>query len=242
MDERFPTPVGPRVAWGIHVFTATGALCGMFGLIAINDNEPKAALLWLMAALVIDGIDGPIARRCQVKAALPKVDGYVLDLVIDFFTCVIVPALFIYNFHLLPDPVAVPAMAAIVLTSLFAFSRSDIQTDDNYFEGFPAMWNLVANTFFLVSTPRMVNVVVVVGLCALTLSSVKFPHPVRVSNNRAVTLPITIAWFGTMTGLTIIYPTSVWWAQAVLLLALAYFALLSVRRTLSDTQNVAPAF
>jgi phosphatidylserine synthase len=101
----------------------------------------------------------------------------------------------------------------------------------------------VANTFFLVHTPKMVNVVVVVGLCALTMSSVKFPHPVRVSNNRAVTLPVTIAWFGTMTVLTTIYPTSVWWAQAVLLLALAYFASLSVHRTLNDdTHNVAPAF
>jgi phosphatidylcholine synthase len=105
------------------------------------------------------------------------------------------------------------------------------------------MWNLVANTFFLVHTDRMVNVVVVVGLCALTMSSVKFPHPVRVSNNRAVTLPVSIVWFTTMTGLTIIYPTSVWWAQALLLLALAYFAALSVHRTLNDdAHNVAPAF
>jgi phosphatidylcholine synthase len=222
IGDRMIPRSSPRVAWSIHLFTATGAVLGFIALVQVVENHPKAALLWLMAALIVDGIDGPLARKCEVKTFAPQVDGNILDLVIDYVTCVVVPAIFIHKFALLPDHLSLLGVSLIMFTSLFSFSRNDLMQHDNFFAGFPAVWNLVANTMFLVNT------------AGLTFSRVKFAHPMRVAANRAITVPVTVAWFGTMTVLTAVYPTSAAWAQTVLIVALAYFAFLSIHRTVQD--------
>jgi phosphatidylcholine synthase len=238
LGERFVPHATPRVAWSIHLFTATGAVLGFFALVNVVEHHPKAALLWLMAAQVVDGVDGPLARMCEVKRLTPQVDGNVLDLVIDYMTCVIVPAMFIHQFGLLPDGLSMLGVSAIMFTALFCFARSDLMQEDNFFAGFPAAWNLVANTMFLVNTPRWINFLIVLFFAGLTFSSVKFAHPLRVVANRSITIPVTVAWLATMTVLTIVFPTSAAWAQTVLVVALGYFAFLSIRRTLADRQPV----
>ena len=238
IGERMMPRVTARVAWSVHLFTATGAVLGFFALVQVVEKHPKAALLWLMAALIVDGLDGPLARKCQVKTLTPQVDGNVLDLVIDYVTCVVVPAMFIHQFKLLPNGLSMVGVSRIMFTALVCFARHDLMQVDNFFAGFPAVWNLVANTMFLVNTPRWMNFLIVLVLAGLTFSSVKFAHPMRVVANRRITLPVTIVWFGTMTVLTIVYPTSAAWAQAVLILALCYFAFLSIRRTMQDRPRV----
>ena len=47
---------------------------------------------------VLDGLDGPLARRINCREVLPEMDGYVLDLVVDFVTCVVLPAMFVLQF------------------------------------------------------------------------------------------------------------------------------------------------
>ena len=46
----------------------------------------------------MDGLDGTLARKYEVKEMLPHFDGSVLDLVIDYLTYVFIPAIFIYRY------------------------------------------------------------------------------------------------------------------------------------------------
>ena len=226
-----------RKAWGIHVFTATGAVCGLLGLLSVLDGSPRAAMLWLMGALVIDGIDGPMARRVDVRLHVPNVDGNVLDLVIDYVTCVVAPAVFLHRFDMLPRGGALLGSGLVMVTALYCFSRVDLMTDDHYFNGFPAMWGLVVNVLWVLKSRPMVNMVVIVVLSAMTFTSVKFPHPIRVRDHRNVTMPVVVVWLLVMVLLTIGYPSSTLAADMIEIGGAAYLVWLAVVRTRRDTQR-----
>ena len=188
----------PAVAWGIHLFTGTGIVFGLLGLLGVLDGSPRGALLWLMVAMVVDGLDGPMARACSVKLLVPRVDGNTMDLVIDYVTCVLAPAVFVHQFGLLPHRISLVGTGLILVSSLYAFSRTDLMTEDHFFNGFPAMWNLAVNVMWILNTRKSVNLIVVGVLVVLTFAPIQFPHPIRVRMNRTITLPVTIVWLGTM--------------------------------------------
>src|SRR5688500_13105854 len=89
--------------WLVHIFTALGTVCGMLGTIPGADCQPRAAILWLAVAMVLDGIDGPAARAWSVSEHVPRIDGYTLDLIIDFVTCIVIPVIFLHQFDMLPE-------------------------------------------------------------------------------------------------------------------------------------------
>ena len=227
LAERVRTPA---VAWGIHLFTGTGIVFGLLGLLGVLDGNPRAALLWLMVAQVVDGLDGPMARACSVKLLVPRVDGNTMDLVIDYVTCVLAPAMFLHQFGLLPPRLSLVGTGLILVSSLYAFSRTDLMTPDHYFNGFPAMWNLVVNMMWVLGTRHSVNLVVVLVLVALTFAPVQFPHPVRVRSGRNLTLPITVVWLGTMAYFTALESTPRW-GEAVQFLCVGWYGWLVVERT-----------
>lgn len=234
-DERSAT----RLAWGIHLLTASGALCGLFGLLSVLDGRSRAALLWLMLALVIDGIDGPVARKVDVRLHVPDLDGNILDLVIDYLTCVVAPAVFLDRFGMLPHGWSLVGAGFVMLTALYCFARLDQMTEDHFFNGFPAMWSLVVNLLWVLKTPKAVNLVVVLLLSVLTLTDIKVPHLVRVRQFRVLTLTVVITWLIVMTILTISYPATSPLGSTVLVLGAAYLVALSVLRTRRSTLMMA---
>ncbi len=189
-------PLTVPVAWAVHGITASGAVLGLLALIAILDRRPLLAVGWLVAAQVLDGLDGPLARRCRVRTALPRIDGWTLDLVVDYVTCVVAPALLLHEFVALPTGSSLVLCAIILGTSAIWFSRTDLETDDHWFRGYPATWNLVVPTLLLAGTEPWLNAAVIVALSALSLSDVKFVHPLRVRVHRAPTLVATVVWLG----------------------------------------------
>jgi phosphatidylcholine synthase len=168
------------VAWAVHAFSASGAVLAVLAVLAIDGHRWTEAMLWLFAALVVDGIDGTFARAARVKELAPRVDGDVLDLVIDYLNYVFVPTLFMLEARLLPDPLAVPLAALIQLSSLYVFARRDMKTEDNYFRGFPALWNVVALYFYATQIDPRVAAAVVAAFVILTFAPIHFVHPFRV--------------------------------------------------------------
>ncbi len=167
----------------------------MAALVSVVDNSPRLAIVWLLIAQVIDGIDGPIARRWLSDTTKPKYDGYILDLVIDYVTCVLVPAFFMYRFNVVPhNAIGMCAVAAVLGCSALWFSRTTIETDEYWFLGFPASWNMVIPTLFIVSPRTDVNVLICIGLSALSLTDVQFPHVLKVKTFRRCTMTAMILW------------------------------------------------
>jgi phosphatidylcholine synthase len=181
-------------AWLVHGLTASGGVLAFAGLLAVEAGAWRTALAWLVVALAVDGIDGPLARWSRVDLVTPTISGATLDLVVDYLTFVFVPALFIYRAGLVPTPLALVATILILVSSLYHYARSDLKTEDNYFRGFPALWNLVAFYLFVCRPPPTAGFVIVCLCAALTFLPVLFVHPVRVREHRRWLAAIAAAW------------------------------------------------
>ena len=83
------------MAWSVHLFTASAACIGVFTLEKIYQHQYVFAL-WLMAITVfIDAVDGTFARLANIKEVLPKIDGALLDNLVDYVNYVIAPCFFL---------------------------------------------------------------------------------------------------------------------------------------------------
>jgi len=194
MSSNLSDTTSRRAGYVIHVMTASGAVAGLLALQAVFDDRWRAALLWLIVCQVLDGLDGPIARKFDVTIHAPIIDGHVLDLVVDYVTCVVVPVALLARLELLPDHYETLVAGTVFLTSALWFARTDQETEDHWFNGFPAVWNLVVPTFLIFgSSPKVVMIVSLV-LCATQLTRIKIPHLVRVTSFRKITLPLTIVY------------------------------------------------
>jgi phosphatidylcholine synthase len=181
-------------AWLVHMFTASGAMLALLALMAIEREQWRLALLWLFIAVVVDGVDGSFARWARVKEQAPRIDGDTLDLVVDYLTYVFVPTIFIWRAGLIPAELAPWLAAAIQFSSLYLFSRTDMKTSDNYFRGFPALWNLVAFYLFVLQAGAPAGAIVVSALVVLTFAPVHFVHPFRVRDYGRWLPMLTFVW------------------------------------------------
>lgn len=188
-----PSPIIAR-AFAVHIFTAGGAALGFVALLMAFAGQWTAMFWCLGAALFIDGIDGTLARRYRVAEVLPRWSGDVLDLVVDFTTYVFVPACAIATSGLLPPWLAIPAGLLIVVTGALYFADRNMKTEDNYFRGFPALWNAVAFYLFVLKPSAWLAAAAIAILATLTFAPIKFLHPFRVRRLRAVTMAALVVW------------------------------------------------
>lgn len=189
-----PPPRHPLPAYAVHAFTASGAVLGLMALQAAGEGRWAAAFGWLGLALVVDGIDGTIARRVGVAGLLPRYSGEVLDLVVDYFTYVVVPVFLMVRADLVPAPLAWPLAAAILISSAFYFADAEMKTEEGGFRGFPAIWNVVVFLLAVFALPAWVNAVFVAVLVMATFAPFAFIHPFRVRRFRVVTVGVLCAW------------------------------------------------
>jgi phosphatidylcholine synthase len=181
-------------AFAVHIFTAAGAAFALAALVYAVAAQWPAMFLCLGIALIIDGIDGTIARHVKVAEVLPRWSGDVLDLIVDFVTYVFVPAYAIAAGGFLPAPLALPAGAVIVITGAIYFADREMKLAGNYFRGFPALWNAAAFYLFLVKPAPWLAVIIIVTLAVLTFAPFKFLHPMRVRRLRALNIAALLVW------------------------------------------------
>ena len=187
-----------RAGYALHVMTASGAVAGLLALQAVIDGNIRGALLWLVVCQVLDGLDGPIARKIDVVIHAPRVDGYVLDLIVDYLTCVVVPVALLVRLQILPREFQTIIASLILLMSALWFARSDIETEDHWFNGFPAVWNLAVPTYLVLNLKPNTVAIVTLILCVSQLTMLKFPHIIRVQAFRFITLPFGILYIGNL--------------------------------------------
>lgn len=208
-------------AWAVHGFTALGAVLGFAALMAAGQGEAVQCFAFLGLALVVDGIDGTLARALRVKEALPRIDGAVLDLVIDYLTYVLVPAVFVVWFDLLPRGLAMAGAGWMLVTSLYCFANTGMKSADHYFVGFPAIWNVVVLCLWLLQLGPAANAAVVAVLGGLTFVPVMFLHPLRVRALRPLNALAASAWLASAAWLVAVHPArpmlpfAVWLAAGV---------------------------
>lgn len=210
-------------AYAVHVLTASGVGLGLLALLAAHEQRFAAMFLWLGIALIVDGIDGPLARRLRVKEVLPHWSGDTLDFVVDYLNYVMIPAYALIVGGLLPTPLSYVAGMSIAITGALYFADTRMKTDDAFFRGFPAVWNVVVFYLFVGKPAPEVAFSIVIVLCVMTFVPFPFLHPFRVQRLRSVTLALLAFWAAlavTALAYDLSPPPAVWLA---LLLIAMYF-------------------
>jgi len=185
----------PRIAaLFVHLFTASGAVFAMLSMLAAANHQWSLMFLWLVVAFAVDGIDGPLARRFDVKNYAPRFDGVLLDLIIDYLTYVFIPAFALFQSGLLPGWTGWVTIIIITFASAMYFCDGNMKTKDNSFHGFPGCWNMVALVMFAIQPNFWIILSLVTTLAIAMFLPLKFIHPVRTERWRHASLPITLLW------------------------------------------------
>jgi phosphatidylcholine synthase len=229
------TPAQWGRAWLVHLFTTLGIVAAMLALRDVLIGDAKRAIVWLLLTLLIDGVDGPIARALEVERRVPLIDGFLLDLIIDYVACVIVPACFMYEFHAVPNNnFGVFVLCALVFTSAIWFARKDMMTEDNWFRGFPAAWNIVAPLMYLLEAREGVGAAMTLVLSVLCLTNMPFPHIARARYMRYWTWTGAVCLFTGISIGTLTLPHHYEFVRVMLFVGGAYFVVLAGVRALHD--------
>lgn len=191
-DEK---PRRATLAWGVHAFTASGAVIGTAALLAIFQGNLGRAGILMLVALVIDSVDGTLARAARVSEVLPSFNGRRLDDMVDYLNYVIVPAVFLIQAgNLLSWHWA----ALPILASAYGFSQEDAKTEDNFFLGFPSYWNVVALYLWLLSISPGLGTAIVAVLSALVFVPLKYLYPSKMPRFRTEMALLGVVWLGAM--------------------------------------------
>jgi phosphatidylcholine synthase len=226
-----PTKRQKLLAWSAHLLTASGAIWGLLTLLAIANGEWISAFAWMGVAIVVDSLDGFLARRVRVKEVLPEFDGALLDNILDFLNYVFVPAFFLSQSTLLPDPVGVLGATLILLASSYQFCQDDAKTEDHYFKGFPSYWNIMVFYLFILNLNGWANFAVVAILALLVFVPIKYIYPSRTSFYQGLTLLLSALWGIAVIVIMFTYPTHSPWLVWYLLLYVLYYTAMSLVAT-----------
>lgn len=228
MTDPRPSFFRTLAAYGVHFFTATGAVWGLLAILAIFDGDYRMMIVWMIVAMLVDGFDGLLARWADVKKYASGVDGALLDNIIDYLNYVLVPAIFIVKTDFLPAPVKLFTACLILLTSAYQFTQTDAKTDDHHFKGFPSYWNVAALYMLLMGLPGWVNFGFLMLFNVLVFVPIKYIYPSRNSYLRQITLVLTYLYGAIGIWGLLQYPNHPQWFLWVSFVYVVYYIALSL--------------
>lgn len=219
----------PRIkALSVHLLTASGAVFAMLAMLAAVEAKWSLMFLWLVVAFAVDGIDGPLARKYDVKKNAAEFDGVLLDLIIDYLTYVFIPAFALFKSGLMAGWTGWFAIIVITFASALYFADTRMKTKDNSFSGFPGCWNMLVIVIFAIEPNFWVSLALVSLLALAMFLPLRFIHPVRTARWRVVSLPMALAWtvFAGWAAWVDFHPES--WAHWGLIVTSVYLTLVGI--------------
>lgn len=188
-------PMTPRLsALAVHLLTASGAVFAMLAMLEAVKQDWAMMFVWLVVAFAVDGIDGPLARKTDVKTNAPEFDGVLLDLIIDYLTYVFIPAFALFSSGLMDGWSGWVMIILVTFASALYFADTRMKTKDNSFSGFPGCWNMLVLVLFALSPSWIICLGLVTILTVAMFVPIKFIHPVRTNRWRWISLPMALAW------------------------------------------------
>jgi phosphatidylcholine synthase len=181
-------------AWLVHLYTASGALFAFFSITLVVQDRYREAFFWLFLSVVVDASDGVLARRAAVSSRLPWFNGARLDDIVDYLTYVFVPAVMVWDAPLVPAGWGLVVPCAMLLSSVYGFSREDAKTSDHFFTGFPSYWNIVVFYLYLAGWPPTVNAALLLALAVLVFVPLRYVYPSRTPVLRPLTIGLGVMW------------------------------------------------
>jgi len=223
-----PNPLRVIAAWGVHLFTALGAVCGLLAILAIFEQDWRAMIIWMIVAMLIDGFDGMLARWADVKTYASGIDGALLDNILDYLNYVLVPAIFLIKADVLPTGLRLLGACSILLTSAYQFTQTDAKTEDHHFKGFPSYWNVAALYMLLMNLPHWLNFGFLMLFNVMVFIPIKYIYPTRNNYLRKLTLALTYLYGAIGIWGLIQYPNQPKWVVWASFIYVAYYIVLSI--------------
>lgn len=181
-------------AWLVHAYTGAGAVLAFLAAQAAIARDFRMAFIWLFVAVLVDSTDGVLARAARVHERLPRFPGHKLDDLVDYLTFVFVPAIIVLQATLVPPPLTLPVVAAMLLSSLFGFVSEDAKTEDHFFTGFPSYWNIVVLYLVVLALSPILNAAILLALSALVFVRIGYVYPTRTTTARSLTVILGLVW------------------------------------------------
>ena len=231
-------PLRKALAWGVHLFTATGAVWGFLTLLAIWEQDFKLAIIYIIIAMFVDGFDGMLARWVDVKTYAKGIDGALLDNIIDYLTYVVVASLLLIKVpNLLPAGFEMAGALSILLTSGYWFVQVDAKTEDHFFKGFPCYWNFLVLYMMMLKLNPWINLAVLALCNILVFVPIKYVYPSRTVRLRGLTLVLTYIYGVIGVWALLQYPHVPAWAIWISFVYIAYYLVLSLLPKMDKTAS-----
>jgi phosphatidylcholine synthase len=221
-------PMSNLTAWAVHAYTASGALMGLAGVLAVVAGDLRQAFLWMFAATFVDGTDGWLSRLVRVKERTPAFDGARLDDIVDYLTFVFLPAFLIVMAGLVPWELRFVVAGAMLLSSAYGFASLDAKTSDYFFTGFPSYWNIVALFLAVLGLSPWVNAAVVMAFALLVFVRIGYVYPTRTPTLKHVTLALMAVWGVMVLAMIVMFPSPPRWLVLASLIFPIYYVVLSL--------------
>ncbi|HEY6418851.1 MAG TPA: CDP-alcohol phosphatidyltransferase family protein [Candidatus Binataceae bacterium] len=182
-------------AWGVHLYTALGAVAGLLAIYFASRWEFRASFIAMGAATFIDSSDGPLARLVNVRARVPSFDGALLDNIVDYLTYTVAPVFLMIEAGITPSNwVGLGLACLVMLASAYGFCQTTAKTEDHYFLGFPNYWNLVAFYLYCLGLSPTFNAAILALFAVMVFVPIKYIYPNRTVELRPLTLTLGIIW------------------------------------------------
>ena len=182
-------------AWTVHLLTCSGLIAGFFAIICIFNNNLTSVFLFLGIALLIDAVDGTLARKLRVSFFVKNIDGKMLDSIIDFFNYIIIPSIMIFWFNIVPVSFAILIPLTILIISAISYSNLNLMTSENFYKGFPCIWNILLLYLYFFDFNQIANLILISLCIVLKFIPIKYLHPLRVKKLKIYSIIFMILWF-----------------------------------------------
>lgn len=183
-----------------NTLTLMNGLTGCLALVSVVEGNLLMTLIWVMAGVFFDSIDGLVARAFKVTSEI----GKQLDSLCDVISFGVVPGFVIYKYlytHLPYDLVPISLLGFLVtIAAVYRLARFNITSSSQLdFEGMPtpafALF-VVGIPFLPVDLPYFVVLTAVAFLALLMVSKVMLPSQ-KFVNGKPTTFALIFAVIST---------------------------------------------
>ena len=163
----------------VHFLTGSGIIFSFLALVCVIEGYKLQTFMFLGVALIIDIIDGTLARKYKIDVIFPNIDGKTLDTIIDYINYILIPCIMLYKFNYLPQNFSLIIPIVILCISLYSYINTKLIDASFSYLGFPSIWNIILLYLEILSFNKWINLLIIIFFVFLKFVPFKVLHPMR---------------------------------------------------------------
>ena len=163
----------------VHIFTGSGIIFSFMALVFVIEGYKLLTFMFLGIALLVDIVDGTLARKYKTEIIFPNIDGKTLDTIIDYINYIFIPCIMIYKFGYLPPDFTIIIPIFIICVSLYSYVNTKLVDTSFSYIGFPSIWNVILLYLEILSFNQWINLFLILLFILLKFVPFRVIHPMR---------------------------------------------------------------